>query len=287
MIDVNELIKSFPKRRADSNKGDFGHALIIAGSRGYTGAAYLAAQAAVRAGSGLVTLAIPESLYGILASKLTEVMVTPAHETKEHTFALKAEKELFGFSGKCNVFAIGPGLSQDGETARLVRSLVEKLEEPIVLDADGISAFTKRGSELKKKRGSLILTPHPGELSKLTGKSVEEIQKNRKDIALTFACEYNIVLVLKGHDTVVAGPDGRLYVNKTGNPGMASGGMGDVLTGVIAGFAAQGVDNFNSAVLGVYFHGFAGDMALKDKGPIGLIATDLLDKLPEVLRVLG
>ena len=287
MIAISELIKSFPKRRADSHKGDFGHALIIAGSCGYTGAAYLVAQAAVRTGAGLVTLAVPESLYGILASKLTEVMVTPVPETKEHSFSLKAEKELFGFADKCNVTAIGPGLSQDGETARLVRSLVEKLDGPVILDADGINAFTKRGGDLKKARGSLILTPHSGELSKLTGKSVEEIQKNRKDIALEVASEYNIVLILKGHETVVAGADGKLYINKTGNPGMASGGMGDALTGVIAGFLAQGADSFTAAVLGVYFHGLAGDLALKEKGPLGLIATDLLDKLPECLRILG
>ena len=287
MISIRQAIKGFPKRREDSHKGDFGHVLVIAGSAGYTGAAYLASQAAIRSGSGLVTLAVPESLHAIMARKLTEVMVKPMPETKGRSLSLKAGKELLRFSEKCNSFAIGPGLSQNKETAKLVRSLVAKLDGPIVLDADGINAFCGRASELKKARGALILTPHPGELSRLTGKGVGEIQKNRKDIACEVAGKYNIVLVLKGRDTVVAGPDGKLYVNKTGNPGMASGGVGDILTGIIAAFLAQGVLEFNAAALGVYFHGLAGDRALKDKGPLGLIATDLLDKLPEILKVLA
>ena len=282
-----DMINNFPKRRPDSHKGDFGHLLVVAGSSGYTGAAYLASQAAIRSGSGLVTLAISESLHSILATKLTEVMVRPFPETKEGSLGLKAEKGLFKFAEKCNSFAIGPGLSQNEETSLLVRKLVLKLKGPIVLDADGINAFSCHASDLKKFEASLVLTPHPGELAKLTGESVEGIQKNRKDIARKCANEYNIVLVLKGHNTVVAAPDGRIYINDTGNPGMASGGVGDILTGMIASFIAQGVDKFNAAVLSAYFHGLAGDLALKDKGPLGLIATDVLDKLPEVLKVLG
>jgi len=287
MISIDEIKKSFPKRRSDSHKGDFGHVLVVAGSSGYTGAAYLASQAAIRSGAGLVTLAIPEGLYVIMAAKLTEVMVRPFAGTKDDSLSLGAEKDLLCFAEKCNSFAIGPGLSQNKETARLVRGLVAKLKGPVVLDADGINAFCGHVDEFKKAGRTLILTPHPGELSKLTGKSVGEIQKNRKDIACELAGEYNIVLVLKGHNTVVAGPGGQVYINETGNPGMASGGVGDVLTGVIAAFLAQGVESFNAAVLGVYFHGLAGDMALKEKGPLGLIATDLLDKLPEALISLG
>ena len=283
----HDAIKKFPKRCADSHKGDFGHVLVIAGSSGYTGAAYLTSQAAVRSGSGLVTLAIAKSLYGILAKKLTEVMVRPFPETKESSLGLKAEKGLLQFAKKCNSFAIGPGLSQNKETGELVRNLVSKIEGPIILDADGINAFRGHASELKRSGASLILTPHPGELAELTGKSVAQIQKNRKDIARKCANEYNIVLVLKGHNTVVATPDGKVYINDSGNAGMASGGVGDVLTGIIAAFVAQGADNFNASVLGVYFHGLAGDLALKDKGPLGLIATDLLDKLPEALKALA
>ncbi|MDD5436058.1 MAG: NAD(P)H-hydrate dehydratase [Candidatus Omnitrophica bacterium] len=287
MTSVKELMKAVPKRRADSNKGDFGHVFVIAGSAGYTGAAYLASQAAVRSGSGLATLAIPGSLYGVMAAKLTEVMVRPYSETKERSFSLGAEGDLLRFAKKCNSFVIGPGLSQNKETGRLVRRLVAKLERPVVLDADGINSFCDAAAELKKSGGSLVLTPHPGELSRLIGKSVKEIQRNRKDVALQVAREYNIVLVLKGHDTVVAGASGRVYINKTGNPGMASGGVGDILAGVIAAFVAQGVETFSAAALGTYFHGLAGDMALKEKGPLGLIATDLLEKLPEALKVLG
>ena len=287
MISIDELKRAFPKRRSDSNKGDFGHVFVIAGSSGYTGAAYLASQAAARAGSGLVTLAIPESLHGIMAVKLTEVMVRPFGETKERSLSLKAQEDLLSFAGRCNSFAIGPGLSQNSQTAKLARNLVAKIKGPIVLDADGINAFCGYGAELKKAGKALILTPHAGELSRLTGKSVDEIRKDRKDIALEVAREYNIVLVLKGFNTVVAGPDGKVYINQTGNPGMASGGVGDILTGVIAAFLAQGVEPFNAAALGAYFHGLAGDIAVKEKGPLGLIATDLLDKLPEVLKVLG
>ncbi len=287
MTNIREVIKNFPKRRIDSHKSNFGHVLVVAGSSGYTGAAYLTSQAAMRSGSGLVTLAIGKSLYRILAKKLTEVMVKPFPETKEGSLGLKAEKGILRFARKCNSFAIGPGLSQNKETARLVRRLIAKLTGPVVLDADGINAFNGHAKDLNNACGDLILTPHTGELSRLTGKSAGEIRKNRKDIALEVAREYNIVLVLKGHQTVVAAPDGSVYINDTGNPGMASGGVGDVLTGVIVGFIAQGADGFNAAILGVYFHGLAGDMAAKNKGNLGLIATDLLDKLPRVLKILG
>lgn len=284
---IDELIKNFPKRQPDSHKGDFGHVLVVAGSAGYTGAAYLASQAAARSGSGLVTLAVPGSIHAILAAKLTEVMVWPFADTRNGFLSMRARGELLRSAGKCNSFAIGPGLSQNKETARLVRYLVEKIDGPVVLDADGINAFIGHADGLKKHKGALVLTPHPGELSKLTGLSAGDIQKNRKDIALKVAGEYNIVLVLKGHDTVVAGPGGQLYINNTGNPGMSSGGVGDILTGVIAALIAQGADSFNAAVLGAYFHGLAGDLALKEKGPLGLIATDLLEKLPEALKTLA
>jgi len=287
MTPIDKIKKAFPRRRPDSHKGDFGHVLVVAGSSGYTGAAYLTSQAAIRSGSGLVTLAIPKSLYPIMAKKLTEVMVRPFAETKEQSLSPRAGKELLRFSEKCNSFAIGPGLSQNKKTAQLIRDLVTNIKGPIVLDADGINAFCGNAGKLKKVKSTLVLTPHPGELSKLTGKSIGGIQKNRKDIALEAARKYNIVLVLKGHNTVVAGPEGQVYVNETGNPGMASGGVGDVLTGVIAAFLAQGVESFNAAALGVYFHGLAGDLAVKEKGPLGLIATDLLDKLPEALMALG
>lgn len=287
MITIAEAIKSFPRRAAGSHKGDFGHVLVIAGSAGYTGAAYLASQAAMRSGAGLVTLAVGRSLYELMAAKLTEVMVRPFFETKDYSPSLLAEKELINFAEKCNVIAIGPGISQNKETQQLVRNLVAKINKPIVLDADGINAFVGHLDTLKNLKKPLVLTPHPGEMARLEGKAVDEIQQSRKDIAVNFAALYNTVLVLKGHNTVVAEPGGEYYINETGNAGMATGGTGDILTGMIAGFAAQGVGLFNASILGAYFHGLAGDIAAKEKGVIGLIATDLLNKLPDVLKALA
>jgi NAD(P)H-hydrate epimerase len=168
-----------------------------------------------------------------------------------------------------------------------VRNLVGKLNIPIVLDADGINAFKGNLDSLKKAKKELVMTPHAGEMARLLDKSVDELKNVRKEVALSFANEYNTVLVLKGHNTVVASPGGDVYINETGNPGMASGGVGDVLTGIITGFIGQGMKPFDAAVLGVYAHGLAGDMAAKDKGQLSLVATDLLNKLPEVLKTLS
>lgn len=287
MTEISAILEKFPKRQPDSHKGDYGHALVIAGSLGYTGAAYLTSQAALLAGAGLVTLAVGKSIHGILAAKLVEVMVRPFFETRDASLSLMALKDLLAFCEKCNVVALGPGISQNKETQELVRNLIAKIDKPIVLDADGINAMTGHVDPLKKARSGLILTPHPGEMARLTGRDVSEIQKDRNNVALGFAREYNIVLVLKGHETIVADPAGQLFVNTTGNAGMASGGTGDVLTGMIAAFLAQGCEPFDAAALGTYFHGLAGDIAAKEKGLLSLIATDILNKLPEVLKVLG
>lgn len=286
-IAINDAIKKFPKRKVDAHKGDFGHALVIAGSAGYTGAAYFASQAATLSGAGLVTLAVGRSIYDIMAMKLNEAMVRPFFETSSFSLSLLAEKELLIFSEKINVAAIGPGISQNKETQHLVRNLMAKLNKPIVLDADGINALVGHLDILKNAKSPLALTPHPGEMSRLSGKDISEIQNNRKGIALEFAREYNTILVLKGARTVVAAPNGDVYENQTGNSGMATGGTGDVLTGMIGGFAAQGLDLFTASVLGVYFHGLAGDLAVKEKGVLSLLATDLLNKLPDVLKALA
>jgi NAD(P)H-hydrate epimerase len=286
-MNIGEAIRKFPSRPSDAHKGDLGHVFVLAGSVGYTGAAYLTSQAAVLSGSGLVTLAVGKSLYGIMAEKLVEVMVRPYFETRDCSLSMMAEKELVDFSARCNCIAMGPGMSQNKDTGNLIRSILPKLDKPVVLDADGINAFAGLADLLKNAKGGLVLTPHPGEMSRLIGVDTDEIGRNRKDIAISFAREYNTVLVLKGHNTVVAGPGGDFYINETGNSGMASGGMGDILTGIIAGFISQKCDLVTASVLGVYFHGLAGDMALKEKGTLGLIATDLLNKLPEVLKRLA
>lgn len=287
MIQVADCIARFPKRSPDNHKGDFGHVLVIAGSFGYTGAAYLTSQAAALSGSGLVTLAAGKGIYPVLAEKLTEVMVRPYIETKDGSLSLMAEKDLLSFAERTTVAAIGPGVSGNKETQTLVRDLVAKLAKPVVLDADGINAFAGSADLLKTARAPLVLTPHPGEFARLTGRETGEIRERRKELALAFANEYNTVLVLKGHETVVAAPGSEIYVNQTGNPGMASGGCGDVLTGMIASFIGQGVVPFDAAVIGVYLHGLAGDRACANKGPLSLLATDLLKELPEVLKTLA
>ena len=287
MIDIDEILKNFPKRAPDADKKDFGHVLVIAGSNGYTGAAYLTSQAAILSGSGLVTLAVGKSIYPIMAEKLTEVMVKPFFETRDYSLSLLAEKGLLSFSEKCTCAAIGPGISRNKETQGLVRSLLGKIGKPVILDADGINAFAGHVDSLTKVSAPLILTPHVGEMARLLEKDIDEVKNGRKDIALEFAHQYNIVLVLKGHETIVAGPDGAFYVNATGNVGMATGGTGDVLTGIIASFIGQGCDTFTASVLGVYFHGLAGDEALKERGVLSLIASDLLNKLPCVFKKLA
>ncbi len=287
MITIDEVLKNFPKRPPNANKKDFGHVLVMAGSNGYTGAAYLTSQAAVLSGSGLVTLAVGKSIYPIMAQKLTEVMVKPFFETKDYSLSLMAEKELLVFAERCTSLAIGPGISRNKETQGLVRSLLGKIEKPVVLDADGINAFAGHLDSLKKSLSGLILTPHMGEMARLLEKDIGEVENSRKDIALEFAHRYNIVLVLKGRETIVARPDGDFYMNETGNVGMATGGTGDCLTGMIASFTGQGMDPFNAAAAGVYLHGKAGDLAAKEKGTLSLIATDLLNKLPEVLKTLA
>lgn len=284
---ISEIMAAFPKRAADSHKGNYGHVLVIAGSCGYTGAAYLTGQAALRAGSGLVTLAVGKSIYPVMALKLTEVMVRPFFETRDYSLSLLAEKDIIALAERCDVVAIGPGISQNKETQSLVRNLIAKIARPIVVDADGLTALVGHCAALKNAKGALVMTPHQGEMARLIGKTAEEVQAARKEVALQFAAEYNTVLVLKGHRTIVARPGGEYYVNLTGNAGMATAGSGDVLTGIVASFIGQGADAFSAAVMAVYFHGLAGDLAVKEKGPLGLIASDLLDKLPEALRVLA
>jgi NAD(P)H-hydrate epimerase len=234
-----------------------------------------------------VTLAVGKSIYPIMAAKLTEVMVRPFFETRDYSLSLLAEKDLTAFSAGCNALAIGPGISRNKETQQLVLNLLTRLDKRIVLDADGINACAGHLDVIKKAGPRLILTPHPGEMAALTGKRAGDTEKARIDVAAAFAVEYNTVLVLKGKNTVVAAPGRECYVNMTGNVGMATGGTGDVLTGMIAGFVAQGVEPFAAAVLGVHFHGLAGDIAAREKGVVSLIATDLLKYLPEALKTLG
>jgi NAD(P)H-hydrate epimerase len=276
-----------PKRKANTNKGDYGHILVIAGAPGFTGAAALCSQAALLCGSGLVTLGIAKGLNIVLARKLTEVMTKPLPETADGTLATGAFVPIMEFSRKTDCVAIGPGLSRNVSTEALVKKLLISLERPVVLDADGINAIEGDLGILKHAKAFVTITPHPGEMSRITGIRTEEISRNKEKVAKSFANKYNVVCVLKGHRTIVARPDGKVFVNTTGNPGMAKGGTGDVLTGMIASFIGQGIMPFEAATLGVYLHGLAGDLAANEKGEVSMLASDLLDKIPEAVKALA
>ncbi len=284
---VRKHIDKIPVRRKDSHKGDYGRVFVIAGSVGMTGAAYLSCQGALRAGSGLVVNGIPESLNHVMEVKLTEAMTLPLAESKKRSLAKNARKEIIDFSRKCDAVVIGPGIGAAEETRALIRELVKKIECPIVLDADGLNALEGRTILLKKRKFRTVITPHPGEMARLIKKEVSFLQMQRTEIAKKVAKDTGTVVCLKGHRTVVASPEGQTYVNDTGNSGMASGGTGDVLTGMIASFIGQGVDDFSSTVSAVYLHGLAGDIAGREKGPFSMVATDILECLPRAFEKAG
>ena len=281
---MERLIK-LKKRPKNSHKGDFGHIFILAGSRGLTGAAALCSNAALRSGAGLVTLGIPGSLKSIMSRKLTEVMTLSLAETKDETLSLKAEQGILKKANSSDVTVIGPGLSQNTETRKLIRKLVVKIEKPMVLDADALNAISEKIEILEKIKTKYIVTPHPGEMARLINKSLNYIKNNRLIVAKKFSRDYNAVVVLKGAGTIVAEPGGKYYINTTGNPGMATAGSGDVLAGIIAGFLGQGLNEFDAARSGVYIHGLAGDIAAEDKGEVGLIAGDILEKIPYAIKI--
>jgi len=270
------------QRKANSHKGDFGHVFILAGSARFSGAAVLCAKAALRSGAGLVTLGIPKSLnLAIIKIKPDEAMTLPLPETNAGSLSLAGYKKIKDFLKKSDVLVIGPGLSQDNSTQKLVRKLLAGLEKPAVVDADAINALVGH----LKILGPVVLTPHPGEMARLLKISVKKVQKNRKEIAKKFAKAYKMALVLKGRNTVVNDYKGNQYINKTGNAGMATAGSGDVLSGMIGAFLGQGLNSFDAAKYAVYLHGLAGDLAAKEKTQISLIASDIIAKIPEAIKL--
>jgi len=278
----SELSSLVPKRSLNSHKGTFGHVFIIAGSRGLTGAAALASLGALYSGTGLVTLGIPESLNSIMEMKLTEVMTKPLAETTDGSLSKKAKKEILDFSSRVDAIAIGPGISKNPETSSLIRELIESLEKPVVIDADGINALAGHVSMLKKRRYSTIITPHPGEMAGLIERDVSEVTSDRIDIAEKFAITYKTITLLKGARTIIADERGNVYINPTGNPALAIGGTGDVLTGLISGLIAQGLSGLDAAKLGAYLHGLAADI-WKDENKLDrcLTATELVNYIPK------
>jgi ADP-dependent NAD(P)H-hydrate dehydratase / NAD(P)H-hydrate epimerase len=269
-----------------ANKGTYGHALIVAGSVGKSGAAILAARGALRSGAGLVTAATPQDVLPIVAGGLPEMMTAPLASTEAGTASLRnLDYNKFAeiLRGK-SVLAIGPGLSMQNETQQFIRLVVGQTELPIILDADGLNAFDGMAETLNERHAAaMVLTPHPGEMARLLGITVKEVQARRLEVALEAAGRWRAHVILKGFHTILATPSGHAYINTTGNPGMATGGTGDVLTGILAGLTAQfGVEDWARVLsFGVYLHGLAGDIAATHVGEAPLIASDLLDAIPE------
>ncbi len=276
--------KKLWSRKATAHKGDFGRVFILAGSVGYTGAVHLAGQGALRSGAGLITLGVPQKIYSIVARRQAEVMTRPFPSTKQGSLAFKALRPIRQFLKSQTVLAIGPGLSQNRETQQLIRKLISGAKIPMVIDADGLNALKNHAALLKKCRGDVILTPHPGEFCRLFGGKLSDKDTDRKKRAKEIAKKHRITVVLKGYRTVIASPSGNVVLNKSGNPGMASGGMGDVLTGIIASLLGQCFSVNEAACLGVYLHGLAGDLAGKKTGQASLTAGDVLDALPAAIR---
>src|SRR6202522_1243474 len=276
------------RRKPDGNKGNYGHALIVAGSYGKSGAAIMASWAALRVGAGLVTVAIPEPALPIVAAHNPEGMPDPLPATSEGSIALKSlEQGHFQrlLEGK-RALGMGPGLTTNDETQKFVRQVTKNRSVPIILDADGLNAFAERAHELRNPAGHLALTPHPGEMSRLLGFSVREVQANRLALAQKAAADWHAFIILKGQYTIIAAPDGRTFINSTGNPGMSTAGTGDVLTGMLAGLTAQfGTDDWLRVLaFGVYLHGLAGDVAYEERAEAPVMATDLIRSLPQAYR---
>lgn len=280
MMSIVKNLPHLPRRPRDSHKGNFGKVLVVAGSRGMTGAAFLTAKGALRAGAGLVLVVTPKSQQHILATKLTCAMTHSLPETNQGTLSFKGLPYLIKLANNYDVIALGPGISQHPQTVKLILSVLPYFHVPIVIDADGLNALSHNPGILKKVKCPVILTPHLGEMIRLSDSIVGESVNSRIKIATEFAKKYKVVVALKGYRTIVT--DGaRVFINKTGNPGMATGGSGDVLTGIISALLGQGLKSFEATQLGVYLHGLAGDLAACQIGEISMIASDIMDYLPK------
>ncbi len=292
--DASELI---PDRPAHSYKGDYGHVLVVAGSRGKTGAAFMTAKACLRAGAGMVTIGVPETLAGFFQTRVTEEMVLPLPDTGDGILSEKSYQDIAQFlSEKADVLAIGPGIGSESNITDLMKGLITTVTAPIVLDADAINALSGYRDIFKNVKSPVILTPHPGEMARLMkeagGDAGEkntsaEIDRDRIHVALSFTKETGTYLVLKGAPTVIAEPDGRAFINTTGNPGMAKAGAGDVLTGIVAALLGQGLNPLGASVLGTYLHGLSGDIAASQKGMHSVIATDIIENIRAAFLRLG
>jgi NAD(P)H-hydrate epimerase len=281
LVDSSMVTPLLPPRRPDSHKGTYGRVLVVAGSVGFTGAAVLATRGALRAGAGLVTVAVPQAIYPIVAAQVTEGMPTPLAD-HGGAVAPACRERLGELVDAADVVAAGPGLSRSAAVAEVVEFLLG-CGRPLVLDADALNVLAGRAQALASAAGPLVITPHPGELGRLVGRPVAEIQQDRLGSARRVAEACRCVVVLKGARTVVAAPDGRAWIVPTGNPGMASGGMGDVLTGAVAALWGQGLPPAEAAYLAAYLHGLAADLIAADRGQVGMLASEVADRLPAAI----
>ncbi len=290
VITARDFAAMIAPRPAESNKGNYGHVLVVGGSVGKSGSVAMAGMAALRTGAGLATVATPKSVLATVAGFHAELMTETLPETEAGTISAEAAEKLGSLAKGKSVLAIGPGISRVAETSKLVRVLVKKSELPIVLDADGLNAFEEHSDELAGNGRMFVITPHPGEMARLMGSSIAEVQKDRLGVARKFAREHAVIVVLKGHRTLVVRPDGEAWVNTTGNPGMSTGGTGDILTGMVAAMIAQSTatrnpdDTFLAVLAAVHLHGLAGDVMREKVGEHSLVATDLLQGLPEAFQ---
>lgn len=286
LLESEDIPKILPPRAWDAHKGSFGHLVTACGSRGMSGAAQLAGAGALRMGVGLVTAAAPESVSDGLTAGLPEMMTCPLPETDDGTIAKEAYAKFEKLAGGKTAVLIGPGLSTNASTAAFVKKTVTGVAIPMVVDADGLNCLGGDVAPLKKRKAATVITPHPGEMSRLTGRSTADIQADRIGAASALAKKTGCVVVLKGAGTVIASPEGEVYHNHTGNNGLATGGAGDVLAGMIAGLLAQGVHPEDAAVAGVYIHGECADVYAEKMGTRSLMPGDLLDLAPEVIASL-
>ncbi len=287
LITSDMVSKLLPRRKPDGHKGDFGKLFILAGSTGLTGAATLAAEASARSGLGLVTVGCPQTINPILENKLTEPMTYPLPDVGKKGFL--AKRGLGGIRKKMtenDAVVIGPGIGTHYETRELVQKLVSEIDKPTIIDADGLNAFAKNREALAGEHSKLILTPHPGEFKRLIDEEIPDDLFDKYNMVRAYAKKYNSVIVLKGSPTIVVDTNGQLFLNPTGNNGMATGGTGDVLSGIIGSFLAQGLSPLDSAIAGVYIHGLCGDLAVDDYGERSLLAGDLIEYLPEAFILL-
>ncbi len=280
LLEDKDVASLFPLRDPEAHKGKFGHLLILAGSTGKTGAAALAANAAMRCGTGLVTLAVPESLNLAMEPQVTEAMTYPLPDDGQGILTESSFEIISKAAEGKDAIAIGPGIGTDKSTKKLIEKLIENMEIPMIMDADCLNLIAENPRILKKAEADIILTPHPGEMARLAGTTTMDIQENRLESARSFAHEFNVTLVLKGANTIISSGDKKAFICTKGNPGMASGGMGDVLTGMIAGFKAQGLSCEDAAAAGVYIHGLCGDELSCKVGSFGFLASDIIKEIP-------